>query len=714
VHPGADVGCRYRFPPFELDPAEARLARDGEPVELQPKVLDALALFAERAGQLVSKDDLMARLWPDVVVTEESLTQVVRKLRQALGDDPAAPRFLETVPKRGYRFVAPVERIDLPPQPSPAVPAPAEAGGASAGGAPGPAEAAAPRQRAVRTATAALFAVFGLLAAAAVVLRVRREPPNPLLAGGEPRRITSSAARESSPAIARDGRFAAVAVNSGPGGSLDLLLVPLDGGRPIQLTETDEDEWEARFSPDGRELLFLRSALGGGQPALWAMGVFGGAERRLAPHAASGDWAPGGGAVAFARPLERGAAIELLDLASGARRELARSAGRVSSLGFSPDGSRLAYLDEQTITLLALDAGAPRPLGAPARHVRTVAWESEASLLTDAAWSDGASRISRLRLPSGRLEPLLAGPPGVHELALSASGRMVYLAEHKTRQVWKFAPDGGGAALVDLPTTVEGFDVDARGARLAFTDWDPAPGFGTLGLLDLARGARRDLGDGLCPALSHDGGRVAALGDRAGESGLWLVQLATGERQRVAPDRRPPGRSDAALFRCAEFSRDGRAIAYLAVGDDGRDGVWLAEPESGQVRRVAVGSFGAPSFAPDGSRLALCDHARAPATVRIVPLDGGPARETPLVCPYRARPLWESNAALWLVEEQKTAPKLVLRRLDGGRERELKLALPVDLGFWGVFEVRRTADGSWFALAERYESDLFLLEGGVR
>ncbi|HEX8654463.1 MAG TPA: transcriptional regulator [Allosphingosinicella sp.] len=99
----------YRFERFRLDPADRRLSRDGVPVELNARYLDALTLLVREAGALVSKDRFMDEVWRGVPVTDEALTQCIRTLRRQLGDEAARPRFIETVPKHGYRFVAPVE-----------------------------------------------------------------------------------------------------------------------------------------------------------------------------------------------------------------------------------------------------------------------------------------------------------------------------------------------------------------------------------------------------------------------------------------------------------------------------------------------------------------------------------------------------------------------------------------------------------------------------
>src|SRR4029079_17379337 len=99
----------FRFDRFVLDTADRRLRRDGKPVELNARYLDALCLLVADAGKLVPKDRFLDQVWRGVPVTDEALTQCIKMLRRQLGDDAARPRFIETVPKHGYRFIAPVE-----------------------------------------------------------------------------------------------------------------------------------------------------------------------------------------------------------------------------------------------------------------------------------------------------------------------------------------------------------------------------------------------------------------------------------------------------------------------------------------------------------------------------------------------------------------------------------------------------------------------------
>lgn len=100
----------FRFDRFCLDPDNRRLTCGDAPVELNARYLDALALLVGEQGRLISKDRFLEEVWRGVPVTDEALTQCIRTIRRQLGDEAARPRFIETVPKHGYRFIAPVTR----------------------------------------------------------------------------------------------------------------------------------------------------------------------------------------------------------------------------------------------------------------------------------------------------------------------------------------------------------------------------------------------------------------------------------------------------------------------------------------------------------------------------------------------------------------------------------------------------------------------------
>lgn len=101
----------YCFGPFRLEPEDRLLVRDGQSVPLTAKTFDALLFLVERGGHLVSRDDLITALWPETFVDESNLTQTVSMMRKALGDNAGEPRYIITVPGRGYRFAADVQHI---------------------------------------------------------------------------------------------------------------------------------------------------------------------------------------------------------------------------------------------------------------------------------------------------------------------------------------------------------------------------------------------------------------------------------------------------------------------------------------------------------------------------------------------------------------------------------------------------------------------------
>ncbi len=106
----------FGFDRFLLDTRDRQLRRDGAPVDLGSRYLDALVLLVSEAGRLIPKDRFLDEVWRGVPVTDEALTQCIKTLRKQLGDDAGRPRFIETVPKHGYRFIAPVEALgDQPP-----------------------------------------------------------------------------------------------------------------------------------------------------------------------------------------------------------------------------------------------------------------------------------------------------------------------------------------------------------------------------------------------------------------------------------------------------------------------------------------------------------------------------------------------------------------------------------------------------------------------
>src|SRR6516162_10877492 len=102
----------YQFGPFALDPTERVVLRDGTPLIVTPKVFDTLLCFVRNPGRVLTKDELLKEIWPDTFVEEVNLAVNISTLRKVLGENPQEVRYIATIPGRGYKFVAEVEKAE--------------------------------------------------------------------------------------------------------------------------------------------------------------------------------------------------------------------------------------------------------------------------------------------------------------------------------------------------------------------------------------------------------------------------------------------------------------------------------------------------------------------------------------------------------------------------------------------------------------------------
>jgi Tol biopolymer transport system component/DNA-binding winged helix-turn-helix (wHTH) protein len=284
---------QYEFGAFCLDLAEQRLFRDGRQVPLTPKIFTLLTVLVQHAGHLVEKDRLLKEVWPDTFVQEANLNRAVSVLRKALGEGTGGGKYIETVPKRGYRFIAPIRvragagdtirstRNGLQPAEQE--------------------EAMLPRALppSPRSAVRMLGLAAGLVVAIAGILYMvfgRSALDRSAVATKAPRhRQLTFGGKEVTPTLSPDGRRIAYVSTESP--HRKVISQDLTGGEPEVLFSAPE-AGALRWSPDGSELMFW--ARGGGTDGLYLAPASGTGARKIRPGVFVTCWSPDGSTIALA------------------------------------------------------------------------------------------------------------------------------------------------------------------------------------------------------------------------------------------------------------------------------------------------------------------------------------------------------------------------------------------------------------------------------
>jgi Tol biopolymer transport system component/DNA-binding winged helix-turn-helix (wHTH) protein len=253
-----------RFGVFEIDPYVRELRKHGVRIKLQDQPLAVLLILLEKPGQLVAKEELQQRLWPSDTFVEfdKGIYNALKRLRETLGDSADNPRYVETLPRRGYRFICPVEHVAEGPRGQ------EQCDTSDAEVVPG-------KSSEWQWRLVAVAACVALLAAAAATYHFW--PRSKAQVG--PARITQIS-RWNKPMndakLSPDGH--AVAFVSPVGGIAQVFLMLTSGGEPLQLTNDEGDKDVDTFSPDGTEIYYERSI---GREEVWAVPTLGGAPRRV-------------------------------------------------------------------------------------------------------------------------------------------------------------------------------------------------------------------------------------------------------------------------------------------------------------------------------------------------------------------------------------------------------------------------------------------------
>jgi Tol biopolymer transport system component/DNA-binding winged helix-turn-helix (wHTH) protein len=574
----------WHFGAFELEERSGELRRNGVPIHLQEQPRKLLVYLLQHAGQIVTRDDLRLHLWPaDTFVDfDHALNTAVMKLREALRDSREKPLYIQTIPRKGYRFIAPVSVVPSDPIAPPANEPPASEQVAASAISHNPAtpETAAadpltstrepltitlkqiedPPQKISRTVKLLALAAILLFFLALAVTVTWKTARSTAESTRSLTRVTFEEGLQFDPTWSPDGRY--LAYTAVRGGTTNIWMQQIGVGEPIQITSGPGPNWQPDWSPDGKYIAYRSDAGSGGLFIIPALGGAG-QERRIAYFGYNPHWSPDSQQILFQEgPLPwRGVSPFYLIGLDGAppRRVLDDFFQQHNSLvsisaAWHPDGQRITvWVDDP-----ARSGSSP--------HFWTVPVHGGAAVYSEMS-PQIEQKFRELGVPSGD-EWLLDA-----EFTWAPAGNAIYLERtfRSARNLWRLNvnPKTLQATSIDQLTS-SGFDtvpsLSPDGKRLAFT---AATATVSAWLFPFDANHGRFTGAGRpvtspgtavwLTSASQDGNKLAFTGVRAGETRLWVKALPDGREVPLFVDdqRRvgPPA-----------WSPDGTRLAYFRIG----------------------------------------------------------------------------------------------------------------------------------------------------
>ena len=655
------------FGPFELDAANGELRKAGISLKIHPQPFRVLVLLAEQSGRMVTREDIQRLLWGDntFVDFERGINSCVNQIRTTLGDDPEKPRYVETIPRRGYRFVASVTSRQ-----------PADGLGSSGPYAPelevSPARGTglALASRKTRQIVAIIAAGAALVVTMGIYARFSRKTQpelkeTQLTANSSENPVTGSA-------ISPDGKYLAYSDRNG-------VHIKLLSTGETQTLSHSSSEWYFAWFPDSTR--FLGSEIA--QPGIWTFSVMGGAPRKFREDGTVNAVSPDGSSVASTANTGRMGDREIWLMGSDGtnpRRFLeVGEDGALQEPGWSPDGQRITYytqhqvLDKLQVTVESRDLKGGTPTVVYSESAAT----PQRTKLQDFVWLPGGRIIFSLVEADSDLVNSLSVRCNLWELRVDPStGRPSGALKRLTNwpaganvTLLYATADGKRLSILKMTASVSLYlaGIDDKGrrvstpSRLTATDgWNNAPAWegdgraiffesnrdGHLHIFrqeisgDSAGPIATGPGEASVPIVSPDGSYLlyvtpahSTVGGAATLAQLMRVPRTGGTPQQVLSaqlvDSPRCTRAPASLCAIAEPAQDRRQIIFTAF-----------DPLQGRGRELAKvdadpGADFGWDLSPDGAHIAFLK--RVPRSdgkifvsegpIRILSLDGGPPRE---------------------------------------------------------------------------------------
>lgn len=564
----------FQFGAFEVNERAGELRKHGARIRIQEQPFQILTLLLDRAGQIVAREEIRGKLWTDntYVDFDNAISSAVRKLREALGDSAENPRFIETLAKRGYRFIGPIETRS-------------------------PAPLAVRKRTRIRTipVVAGILLILGI---ASWWLWTHREPNTAQLI---PFPLTAAPGSEAYPSFSPDGNQIAYAWDeTGTGNNSHIYVKLVGSGRPVQLTAGPNSDSAPSWSPDGSEIAFVRTLDQGS--AIYLIPPVGGTERKLADGYFHGSvhWSPDNRFLAVADRKSAGERTSLYRVDAETGEELRLTTPPDASMFdenpvFSPDGRTLLFTRCGGtyicgLYLLELSAGyQPKPEPRLLRRAETgpisgAAWTVDGREVVYGFSPEGdiwSFRLMKLRArPGAQPERLTYAGNWTLEPTIAPRGnRLAYVQESPDIDIWQIQP-GSPPRSFSSSTRIEfNPQYSPDGKRVTFSSsrsgqmeiWvSDAEGGNLVQLTNFAEhsGSPRWSPDGRWIAFDRhlkDGWHIFVMASDGGHP----RQLTSGDRDEVIPT----------------WSRDGNWI-YYASNRTGRYEVWKSPAKGGKGVQV--------------------------------------------------------------------------------------------------------------------------------
>jgi Tol biopolymer transport system component/DNA-binding winged helix-turn-helix (wHTH) protein len=762
-NPVDPTGRGYRFGPFVADAVRLRLWRAGRLVPLTAKPFEVLLVLLEHRDRVVSKDELLDRVWPASTVQENNLARQIATLRRALGRDGSG-EYIATVTGRGYRFVAPAEELNtLPaerylPQ-TPAIDLPV------AVATPGPAPVPSVTPSAPRTSNADRVGTIGVAALLVLVVAAglwawssrstERRESQPVL-----RRVTfDEAAVPRGASWAPNGQWIVYA--SDRAGSADLWKQRIGDPDPVRLTNSAAVESQPAWSPDGRSIVFRSERDGGG---LHVIAADGGEERRLSSFGHAPAWSPDGSRILFKRSVtipDLPANYFVAALDATPPRELRPDLlGQFTSLhaAWHPTSDRVSIWGTRRGDLTRRFVTVPIDGGTPVdAHVLPVV-EQELDRLAPGAfvWSrsgrfvyfeatmEDTRNVWRVTVDAvtgmwiGGPDRLTTGTGEESDLAVSPDGtRLLFTSTSRRTGLWAFPFDAASGRVTGQPTPVSrgstgavDFDADPSGVKVAYRAvragrhelWERQVSGGADRLLLSSPHLRL-----VRPIWSPDGAQLAfsRKSSARAASAVGVVNLdGTGERVLTEPadvemqtyDWSSDGRH--LLGPCRFRPSDRYSVCLVATGDEGNQ-----DPQVRVIASDPARNLFNPRFSPDQRRISFLAHdlsTAATSTVYVTTIDGGTWQAMTAGRWFDDKPRWSPDGrVLYFVSNRDGMANVWGRRFDQSSGTPVGDVFPVTAFRSAQFEITHRTVSMEIAVTPRHlilpmsesRSEIWMLEG---